>query len=197
MLTAAVMMKYIHGAGYTYMCACICMFYFIILSGTCVKYNDKKILFCVVTLPLFWDKVWCSPEWLWLWSCCNDDLEFLILLAFVEFLWTGIIYIHHHIHLKSSRDPDRQGDRHLQYGMIGTIIMTSSLWERTEHILIQLKMERYWAWCNQRKGEQGLWELKNSSERISLRVKSNGKAGGVGRSHIIEGLEHWSAHGRL
>lgn len=36
MLTATVMMKeYIHGAGYTYMCACIYMFYFIILSDTC------------------------------------------------------------------------------------------------------------------------------------------------------------------
>lgn len=52
MLTAAVMMKYIHGAGYTYMCTCICMFYFIVLSGTCVKYNDKKILFCVITFSL-------------------------------------------------------------------------------------------------------------------------------------------------
>lgn len=32
---------------------------------------------------------------------------------------------------------------------------------------------------------------------ISLRVKSNAKTGGVGRSHIEEGLEHWSANGRF
>lgn len=45
--------------------------------------------------------------------------------------------------------------------------------------------------------EIGFWELKNSSERVSLRVKPNRKARKVGRSHIRKGLEHWGATERF
>lgn len=41
------------------------------------------------------------------------------------------------------------------------------------------------------------WELKNYLERTYLRVKSNREAGEVGRSHITEGLEHWTATERF